>query len=113
MDHESLSDSGYESLASTPLSNASSEPEYPVESIRDIRFLDGINWYLVKWEGFQQETWEPEHNLDCDERVEQYFERKGNRKILPMKPNTFCQICGIRFRTPQGLASHNRAHHRM
>ena len=113
MNDDNFTDSDFESMVPSPQSDINSELgeyEYIVEKIRDIRALDGINMYLVKWEGYDEETWEPEDNMKCDELIEKYFEDKGTRRIPSMKASTFCRICNKPFRTRQALSYHNRIH---
>jgi len=48
--------------------------EYVVENIVNKRVVKGKVQYFVKWEGFpdSDNTWEPEENLSCPEKVEEY-----------------------------------------
>jgi len=48
--------------------------EYVVENIVNKRVVKGKVQYFVKWEGFPDadNTWEPEENLSCPEKVEEY-----------------------------------------
>ena len=52
--------------------------QYEVEKVLNKRKKRGRVHYLVKWLGYRDEdnTWEPEDNLDCDEKIEE-FEKRG------------------------------------
>merc|ERR1712060_375412 len=36
---------------------------YEVEDLREHRVKDGQDFYLVKWKGFDEDTWEPDSNI--------------------------------------------------
>ncbi len=49
-----------------------------VERVADHRFKKGDWEYLVKWEGYEDSTWEPPANLvDAQEIVDEYWESLG------------------------------------
>jgi hypothetical protein len=36
---------------------------YEVESLVDYQVIEGQQYFMVKWKGFEEHTWEPEQNL--------------------------------------------------
>ncbi|KAK4878063.1 hypothetical protein RN001_010569 [Aquatica leii] len=59
----------------------SAETEYTVEKIIDkqVNPVTGVTEYLLKWKGYSDKdnTWEPEHYLDCPNLVAEF---EANRK---------------------------------
>ncbi|CAG8451728.1 13032_t:CDS:2 [Funneliformis caledonium] len=47
--------------------------EYEVEAIENHKYVDGKNYYRVKWKGYDERTWEPSQNLNnCKEKLHEY-----------------------------------------
>ena len=71
---------GFAMGKASSLPNAADSDEYTVESLVDVRGIQGKEQYLVKWSGYPYEecTWEPKANLTNCQKILQRFHRKRN-----------------------------------
>ncbi|KAL0269215.1 UNVERIFIED_CONTAM: hypothetical protein PYX00_007022 [Menopon gallinae] len=56
------------------------EMEYEVEKILDVKYLrNNKRQFLIQWKGFSSEddTWEPEENLDCVDLINEFFQTRN------------------------------------
>ncbi|KAH7711849.1 heterochromatin protein 1 alpha [Aphelenchoides avenae] len=56
---------------------------FAVEKILDKRVVNGKLEYKIRWMGFggpEDDTWEPEENLDCSELIQAYDRRQERRE---------------------------------
>jgi len=89
IEHTTESDSGESSHdISDSVSNDSSSDLFDVEDISSIRAFRIDNaltrQFLIKWEGYQRESWVDESDLHCPDILEKFFEKRGSTEVEPM-----------------------------
>jgi len=64
--------------------------EFIVERIVSHRFRNGRKEYLLAWKGYSEEenTWEPQQNLDCPDLIEEYENRIMQKSRYMHEPST-------------------------
>lgn len=75
--------------------------EFEIEHILDVRKLDGITKYRVKWKGYDEISWLPLEDLtNCQEELIKFSKKRG----------LDCDQCSFLATTKKGLRTHKKNH---
>ena len=57
------------------------EEEYEVESILDERVVSGVRYFMVKWKGYKETTWEPQENcVGCERKINEFYKSQDYKQ---------------------------------
>ncbi|TDG39490.1 hypothetical protein AWZ03_014088 [Drosophila navojoa] len=75
--------------------------EFEVEAIVGHKSKNGESFFLVRWKGYGKEddSWEPEAELNCDDLIEEYHKKNSKKSAGAGKKST-AAAKGVRGRKP-------------